>query len=128
VDELKESGLDLVGRRLADLHTQMFTFAPDVEPEVVNLRAIAQGKATIAKARTVQSGGTDASGAKVGTTEMYVDGADREASVYDRSKLLAGNRIPGPAMITEMDSTTLILPDHVGEVDALGNILINPVS
>ena len=64
---------------------------------------------------------------KVGATSMYVDGAEREAAVYDRSKLLAGNRILGPAMITEMDSTTLILPEHVGEVDSLGNILINPV-
>ena len=99
----------------------------EVEPEVVNLRAIAQGPATIAKARAVERGSADASGGKVGSTSMYVDGADREASVYDRSKLLAGNRILGPAMITEMDSTTLILPDYVGEVDALGNILINPV-
>ena len=126
IDELQQGGLDLVSQRFADLHTQMFTFAPDVEPEVVNLRAIAQGQATIAKARPVQSGGADPSAGKVGATQMYVDGADREASVYDRSKLLAGNRIPGPAMITEMDSTTLILPDHVGELDALGNILINP--
>ena len=125
---MKEGGLELVGRRFADLHTQMFTFAPEVEPEVVNLRAIAQGKATMAKARVVQSGSADASGGVVGVTSMYLDGAEREASVYDRSKLLAGNRIPGPAMITEMDSTTLILPDHVGEVDTLGNILINPVS
>ena len=127
MEELREGGLGTVSRRFADIHTQMFTFAPEVEPEVVNLRAIAQGKATIAKARAVQSGGADASGGKVGATSMYVDGAEREAAVYDRSKLLAGNRILGPAMITEMDSTTLILPDHVGEVDSLGNILINPV-
>ena len=127
MDELREGGLDMVGLKFADIHTQMFTFAPEVEPEVVNLRAIAQGKATLARARAVPSGGADASAGKVGVTTMYVDGADREAAVYDRSKLLAGNRIPGPAMITEMDSTTLILPEHVGEVDALGNILINPV-
>ena len=125
--ELKDGGLDLLARKFADIHTQMFTFAPDVEPEVVNLRAISQGKATLAKARTIEKGGPDASKAKVETSTMYVDGADREAGIYDRTKLLAGNRIPGPAMITEMDSTTLILPDHVGEVDTLGNILINPV-
>ena len=125
--ELKDGGLDLLARKFAEVHTQMFTFAPEVEPEVVNLRAISQGKATIAKARAIGKGGPDASKAKVETTTMYVDGADREAAIYDRTKLLAGNRIPGPAMITEMDSTTLILPDHVGEVDNLGNILINPV-
>ena len=121
-----DGGLETLGRRFADLHTQMFTFAPEVEAEVVNLRAIAQGKATMARARAVQKGDADPSRAKVDTVSMYVDDADREAIVYDRSKLLAGNRIVGPAMVTEMDSATLILPGHVGEVDALGNILINP--
>ena len=126
-DELVEGGLELVASRLADMHTQMFTFAPGVEPEIVSLRAIALGQATIATARAVPSGGPDPSMGRVGTTRMYVDGGEHEASVYDRSRLLAGNRIVGPAMITEMDSTTLILPDHVGELDTLGNILINPV-
>ncbi len=124
--ELAQQGLDLVADRFAEIHTQMFTFAPDVEPEVVNLRAIALGQATIATAREVPGGSADPSAGRSGTTRMYVDGEEREASVYDRSKLLAGNRIVGPAMVTEMDSTTLILPDHVGEVDARGNILINP--
>ena len=124
--ELRDGGLEILGRKFADLHTQMFTFAPEVEAEVVNLRAIAHGKATVARARTIERGGADASQAKVDTTTMYVDGADREATVYDRTKLLVGNRIAGPSMVTEEDSTTLILPGHAGEVDALGNILINP--
>ena len=125
-DELRGGGMDLLARKFADLHTQMFTFAPEVEPEVVNVRAISQGKATLAKACAINQDGANPSKAKIDTTIMYVDGADREAVIYDRAKLLAGNRIKGPAMITEMDSTTLILPDHVGEVDNLGNILINP--
>ena len=65
--------------------------------------------------------------AKVGNTVIFVDNADQEAMVYDRTKLLAGNRIAGPALVTELDSTTLILPGHVGEVDRFGNIIINPV-
>ena len=50
------------------------------------------------------------------------------ATVYDRARLEAGNRVPGPAVVTEMDSTTLILPDHVGEVDRYGNLLLRPAS
>jgi len=46
--------------------------------------------------------------------------------VYDRSLLKSGNRIAGPAIIVEMDSTTLILPGHTGDVDTHGNILIRP--
>ena len=49
-------------------------------------------------------------------------------TVYDRAKLKAGNRLKGPAIVIEMDSTTVILPKHTGHVDKLGNILIYPDS
>jgi N-methylhydantoinase A len=49
----------------------------------------------------------------------------RPAVIYDRAKLLAGDVISGPAIVVEMDSTTLIEADCVGTVDHVGNILIN---
>jgi len=48
--------------------------------------------------------------------------------LYDRSKLKSGNVVKGPAIVLEMDSTTLILPGHVGTVDDWGNILITPAA
>ena len=51
-----------------------------------------------------------------------------EAKIYDRSKLAAGNLILGPAIVTEMDSTTLILPGHHAKVDKFGTLLIWPVN
>ena len=80
----------------------------------------------MAKAASIEQGGPDPAAAKIDSTNVYVDGSDQSADVYDRAKLKAGNRISGPAIVTEMDSTTLILPDHVGEVDNFGNIIINP--
>jgi N-methylhydantoinase A len=56
---------------------------------------------------------------------MWMDGAMRQGAIYDRSKLLQGDRIPGPAIVVEMDSTTLIETGCVATVDAFGNILIN---
>ena len=49
------------------------------------------------------------------------------ARVYDRAKLRAGDVITGPAVVTEMDSTTLVLPGHAADVHASGSLLINPV-
>jgi N-methylhydantoinase A/oxoprolinase/acetone carboxylase beta subunit len=57
---------------------------------------------------------------------VVVDGKDQQGILYDRAKLRAGNIIRGPAVVLEMDSTTVILPGHVGKVDGLGNILITP--
>ena len=43
-----------------------------------------------------------------------------------RAKLKAKNKLRGPAIVMEMDSTTVILPKHTGTVDKYGNILIYP--
>ena len=47
--------------------------------------------------------------------------------IFDRNgQLLAGNRVQGPAVITEMDSTTLVLPGHTATVHPSGSLLIRP--
>ena len=71
-------------------------------------------------------GGEDASAAVIAQQTVYMDGADHEANIYDRSKLASGNKIPGPAIVTEMDSTSVILTGHTGEIDDFGNIIIRP--
>ena len=48
-------------------------------------------------------------------------------SVYDRGRLLAGNVVTGPAIVTEMDSTTLVLPGHAATVHPSGCLLIRPL-
>ena len=125
-EEFREKGLADVARRFDDMHTQLFTFALDAPHELVNLRAIVQGPETMVNAEHLKAGGADASAAIIEQTTVFVDGADEPAKIYDRGKLLAGNKIPGPAIVCQMDATTLILPGHTGEVDVVGNILIRP--
>ena len=107
-------------------HEQLFTFALDAEHEIVGLRAVVQGAEKAFISPDVRQGSSDASGARVQATRIYAEGAWREGWIYDRAKLQPGNRVPGPAIVTEMDSTSVILPEHVGVVDAVGNILIWP--
>lgn len=127
LDTLRKDGLEAaVGKTFDEQHEQLFTFALEAEKEVVNLRAVVQGKSTEVSAMNLPEGGTDASEAQIGAENIYVDGQWQDAKIYDRAKLLAGNEIPGPAIVMEMDSTTLILPDHTGRVDTVGMILINP--
>jgi N-methylhydantoinase A len=54
-----------------------------------------------------------------------MDSKEQAAVIYDRSKLRQGDIIPGPAIVVEMDSTTLIETGCVAIVDKVGNILIN---
>jgi N-methylhydantoinase A/oxoprolinase/acetone carboxylase beta subunit len=43
---------------------------------------------------------------------------------YDREALRAGNRLAGPAIVTQYDSTTVIPPGIEASVDRFGNIII----
>jgi len=44
---------------------------------------------------------------------------------YQRDRLLAGNRIPGPAIIFQLDTTTIIEPGWHAVVDQWGNLLVS---
>ncbi len=125
-EEFAADGLAGVARRFDAEHEQLFTFALDAPHELVGLRTVVQGAEKSFINTEAEAGGTDASGAIVQPTQLYADGKWSDAQIYDRGKLRPENRIPGPAIVTEMDSTTLILPGHVGVIDAVGNILIWP--
>lgn len=125
-EEWAGSGLQEVAKRFDEMHTQLFTFALDEPHELVNLRAVVQGPETLVQAVKLTKGGVSAAAAIIEQTTLFVDGKDQSANIYDRAKLQAGNHVPGPAIVSQMDTTTLILPGHTGEVDAVGNILIRP--
>jgi len=125
--DLKAGGLAALTQRFDDEHRRLFTFNMDAEHELVNLRATALGGVVELPSHKLAEGDGDPSQAKLRDHTLWMDGAEQAAVIYDRSKLEAGDIIPGPAIVTEMDSTTLIETRHVGTVDAHGNILITPV-
>ena len=62
---------------------------------------------------------------RIADTQFYYEGEQHTAGIYDRPKLRTGQVVPGPAIVCEMDSTTLVLPGCRAEVDAVGNLLLN---
>jgi N-methylhydantoinase A len=126
-EQISGAGLAALGRAFDAEHTRLFTFALDAEHELVNLRAAVTGRPPNVVAPELPAAGEDPADARYDTSRVYVGGAWAQAAVYDRSKLRAGNVVTGPAIVTEMDSTTLVLPGHAGAVDAVGTILIRPI-
>jgi N-methylhydantoinase A len=126
LDGFAEGGLDRLAEAFDAEHHRLFTFTMDAEQELVNLRVVALGPAADIPAQVIPEGDGDPRDARLRDHEVWVDGGMRPGAIYDRSKLRAGDRIPGPAVIVEMDSTTLVLPDCAATVDMFGNIFINP--
>ena len=107
-------------------HERLFSFLLSVDHELVNARATVTGpRPEVASVPLEDSAGPPE---PVSSHEIYVSGGMVEANVYDRRTLRAGDVVTGPAVVTEMDSTTLVLPDHAATVHSSGSLLINPAS
>ena len=125
-DEVR-GGLDALEERFNLLHEQLYGFRmPGTASEIVNLRAIGSGAVPKPELPVGVLGEADASGAVAEEHEIVFRGERLPTKIYDRAKLAPGNRFDGPAIVTEFDSTTVVLPGYAAEVDVNFNILINP--
>jgi len=125
--ELRQRGVALLTDQFDAEHEQLFTFKLGDGHEILMIRALAKAKAkAIAELRTGQAG-TTLEQCRIHDSRFYYEGQWHEIFIYDRNKLHEGLVVPGPAIIGEMDSTTVVLPGYDARVDAVGNLLINPV-
>jgi len=53
-----------------------------------------------------------------------VDGTQKNAAVVPRASLEPGDRVPGPALITEPQTTTLVSADFSASVDGACNLVL----
>ena len=97
------------------------------QAEFVNLRVTGLGLIDKPRLREIDAGGPDAAAARKGERAVYFEaqGDFQPCPLYDRARLLAGNRIVGPAIIEEYGSTTVIFPEQQTEVDRFGNLLLS---
>ena len=122
---LARDGVEGVLQRFDDEHHRLFTFNMETPREIVNLRAVALGQVLNLPAAELPMGDGNPIAAKMRDHVLWMDGREQAAVIYDRAQLRQGDVIPGPAIVIEMDSTTLIETGCVACVDAVGNILIN---
>lgn len=128
LEGFEQDGLLRLGKAFDAEHEQLFTFALDENQELVNLRAIARGPRPSIAERERAVDETRLEDAIIDHSSLYYQGAHHEATLYQREKLSPGHVIPGPAIVMEMDSTTVVFPGFDARVDHVGNLLINPVS
>jgi N-methylhydantoinase A len=127
-DELMEKGLALLTDRFDEEHEQLFTFALGEDHELVMIRAIVQAPARSIAQVVVGQADADLEDCRIHDSRFYYEGEWHEVVIYDRDLLHTGLVVPGPAIVGEMDSTTVILPGFEARVDEIGNLMINPVS
>src|SRR4051812_29499949 len=126
-DEVRGSGLGQLDERFNGLHEQLYGFRmPGTRSEIVNLRAIGFGAVPKPELPTGEATDADAAAAVVDSHEIVFEGERHPTKIYDRVKLAPGHAVDGPAIVTEFDSTTVVLPGYRARVDRNFNLLINP--
>ena len=111
----------------AEAHRQLYGFVAEGEAvQLVTFRVEAAGLVRKAELRPQKLSGAESSAAQAGSRRVWLPelGALADVPVYDRARLHPGNVVPGPAIVEQMDSTTLVLPGSTARVDAFENLVL----
>lgn len=110
------------------LHRQNYGYSAEEDPvQLVNFRLEALGRVPKAPLKSYPDGGADSRHAVTGTRRVFMPevGDFVECPVYSRDALRCGNRFAGPAVVEQMDTTTVMLLGQEAEVDAYHNLVIH---
>ncbi|HVZ08730.1 hydantoinase/oxoprolinase family protein [Rhodopila sp.] len=119
--------IDALAAAFTAAHQRLYGFAAEDEPiQLVTFRVEASAIVPKATFAAEPDGGPDASAALVGTRSVWLPetGGAADCPVYDRAKLRAGNRLRGPAIIEQMDATTVVLPGMTARVEPFRNLIL----
>jgi N-methylhydantoinase A len=124
---ITKATLDILARGFADAHKRMYGFLADGEAvQLVTFRIEATGLVSKAVLEKRPLAGDDASGAIRERRDVwFAESRDFiSCPVYDRERLQPGNRFVGPAIVEQMDTTTVVLPGMTASVDAYLNLIL----
>jgi N-methylhydantoinase A len=118
---------DDMAAAFAAAHRRLYGFAADDEPvQLVTFRVEASAVVPKATFAAYEDAGFDASGAIIGHRSVFLPeaGGFVDCTVYDRVKLRAGNSFAGPAIVEQMDATTLVLPGMTARIEPYLNLVM----
>ena len=124
-DRLDAAELGQVYERFHDEHDRLYGYARRENPmEIVNLRVTALTELPRPKLEAAAGRSADARTALTGQRQVYFRNEPMNSDIYDRDRLGQGNVFSGPAIVEQLDSTTVVWPGQRASVDALGNLIL----
>jgi N-methylhydantoinase A len=125
-EELQQGTLDLVAAGFHQQHNKLYGYSlenEDTAIELINLRLICIGKTQKPAFRQENYDGADPSGAVKYCRKIFLplQKHTKEVDVYDGLRLKFGNKISGPAMIEQVNTTTFVTPEYGLMVDKYGS-------
>ena len=124
---LKTDDLKLMRQRFDTLHEQNSGHKAETEPvELVSLRLISLGLVPQAELAPGKVTGRTVEAARTGERSVFFgkEHGTLTAQIYNRDLFEPGHQVSGPAIVEQLDTTTVIHPEQQATIDEYGNIII----
>ena len=117
--------VEALRERFTETYLRLYSYTSEDEVQIVNFGLSAIGRISKPRIEREDYVGEDSSSAIMGERIVLLEDGSRENyMLYDREKLHCGNVINGPAIVEQMDSTTIILNNQKAVVDEYFNMII----
>ncbi len=124
--ELEEGDIDSVAKKFHPEHNRLYGYSLEelgTSIELINLRLTSIGRTAKPSFKKEEYDQEDPSKALKRRREVYIPqkNAFEEVPVYDGHKMRHGNRIEGPAIIEQINTTTFVTPEYNVLCDQYGS-------
>ncbi|SFB23970.1 N-methylhydantoinase A [Lentibacillus halodurans] len=119
--------LDYILEKFHKAHEKNYGYSnPNEEVEFINYRVTAIGEVPKISLKKYRKDQTDPYKARIAQRNVFFDKEEKyiTTNIYDRSLLMPNNKIEGPAIVEQMDSTIVIPPGVSAEIDEYLNIIL----
>lgn len=125
-EEAEQANIKSISKKFHPEHNRLYGYSLEAEGtpiELINMRLTCIGKTDKPRFSDEKDQGNDASCALKGKRRVYLpDKKDfEEISVYDGSKLRCGNKVIGPGIIEQVNTTTFVSPNYNVVCDKYGS-------
>lgn len=124
---LTSASLPEIARRFHETHQRLFMYhEAEADIETINVRLMAIGVVPKPEIAKIAADGDNPARALKGTRPVYFEecGGFTTTPVFDGGKITPGMRMPGPAIVEEVTTTTVLIPNWQARVDVFGNLIL----
>lgn len=125
-EEIDDENMDAVAQKFHPEHNRLYGYSLEEEGtpvELINLRLLSVGRTVKPSFKQEEYDGEDPINALKGKRKIYLprDKEFKDVSVYDGHRLCYGNKVVGPAIIEQVNTTTLVTSEFCVLCDRYGS-------
>ncbi len=127
--DIEDGNIERIANQFHPEHNRLYGYSLEEQEtpiELINLRLLSVGKTVKPKFSEEEFVGTDSSNAFKQNRMIYfpLEETFAEVPVYDGHKMMCGNRVEGPAVIEQVNTTTFVTPEYNVLCDQYGSYTV----